>query len=366
MLALPVATAASGFLPSAVMMFISWAFMTCTALLILEAHLWMGSEAHAMTMAGRFLGRWGKAISAVLYLFMAYFSLVAYIAGSGTLIGQFLGTHPWAGPIGVAVLLGLVIRMGHSAVGRVNTLLVVGMAVAYFLLVGGGISSIDTTLLVRHSWTPVLWGLPLMLTMFSFQTIVPSLGPMVQRHPRALRASIIGGTTLALLIYLVWQWIIMGTVPLEGPHGLSAALNSGLPATSSLAHYAGYKWIAGAGHLFALFALTTSFLGIGLGLRDFLADGFKLKRKTLLTTLVVVPSLIAALASPQLFYWALDATGGFGDAILNGMIPIAMVYIGRYRHKLTGAHQVRGGKAALAALATWSLVVLSVEIAQHF
>jgi tyrosine-specific transport protein len=370
MLALPVATATAGFFPSALMMVVSWAFMTGTALLLLEVNLWMQPGAHAMSMAGRFLGRWGKGISCLLFLFMSYFSLVAYLAGSGTLISQLggpaLGT--WVGTLGIALLLGWVIRLGHSKVGRVNSLLVVGMGLAYLLLVGGGVGSIESLLLTRQSWGVATWGLPLMLTMFSFQTIVPSLTPILQRHPGALRLAIIGGTTLALLIYLLWQGVILGTVPLEGSNSLTTALLAGQPATTALGHHVGFAWIAGAGHLFALFALTTSFLGIGLSLYDFLADGLKWqgRRPWSLASLVVFPSLAAALISPKLFYWALDATGGFGDTILNGLIPIFMVWVGRYRQRLPGSHQLPGGRITLLALMGWALLVLVIEVAHHF
>ena len=69
MLALPVDTGLAGFFPAALFMILSWAFMTATALLLVEANLWMEEGTHVMTMATRLLGKFGKYTSLVLFLF---------------------------------------------------------------------------------------------------------------------------------------------------------------------------------------------------------------------------------------------------------------------------------------------------------
>jgi tyrosine-specific transport protein len=51
MLALPVATGISGFIPSTLMMTLCWIAMTASALLLLEVNLWMKEGAHMITMA---------------------------------------------------------------------------------------------------------------------------------------------------------------------------------------------------------------------------------------------------------------------------------------------------------------------------
>jgi tyrosine-specific transport protein len=61
---------------------------------------------------------------------------------------------------------------------------------------------------------------------------------------------------------------------------------------------------------------------------------------------------------------ALDASGGFGDSILNGMIPVLMVWVGRYRLGLTG-FRVPGGKLVLVAVFTFFLMTLILEILAH-
>lgn len=72
MLALPVATGVSGFLPSLVIMIACWAAMTIAALLLIEVSLWMEEGVHLISMTSRILGVPGKILSWILYLFICY------------------------------------------------------------------------------------------------------------------------------------------------------------------------------------------------------------------------------------------------------------------------------------------------------
>ena len=85
-LALPLLTGLAGFLPSSLMLLLCWLFMTSTGLLYLEVNIWLGSDIHIIGMARRLLGPIGKAISILVYLFICYTSLVAYISGGGGLL----------------------------------------------------------------------------------------------------------------------------------------------------------------------------------------------------------------------------------------------------------------------------------------
>ena len=53
MLALPVATGVSGFVPAIVVMLIAWVTMTLSGLFLLEVSLWMNEGAHVISMAKR-------------------------------------------------------------------------------------------------------------------------------------------------------------------------------------------------------------------------------------------------------------------------------------------------------------------------
>lgn len=356
MLALPVATGLAGFFPSLVVMLLSWLMMTLTALLLLEVSLWMEEGVHVITMSSRLLGPFGKAVSWVLYLFICYASLVAYTAGGGVQIANSFNGFGYEvgkglGTVIFVVVFGAVIYFGSRVVGRVNAILFISMIAAYFALVGMGLDEVKPRQLLHRDW-PIAWlALPLLLTSFSFQTMVPSLTPYLRRNAKGLRRAIVFGTLLALFVYIIWQAIILGIVPIQGNEGLLEALLKGEPATEFLETHVHGPYLAIVAEYFAFFALVTSFLGIALGLFDFLSDGLHIKEsgfgKLILALLVALPVLFFANFFERAFIVALDASGGFGDAILNGIIPCLMVWVGRYQLGYKGIEMVKGGKIAL-------------------
>lgn len=372
MLALPVATGLSGFVPSIVMMLICWLGMTATALLLLEVSLWMEEGAHVITMTSRILGPIGRWISWCLYLYICYASVVAYTAAGSSLMTDAaklafgISISKEMAALIFIVVFGVIVDLGTQVVGRINAILFVGMIVAYLALVGIGLSEVKPSLLLHQKWETSLLAIPLLLTSFSFQTMVPSLTPYLKRNAKYLRIAIIGGTTIALVVYVIWQWLMLGIVPVHGERGLAAALIAGEPATQFLREHVQGEWMARIAEFFAFFAIVTSFLGIALGLFDFLSDGLKIKKegfgKLFLGCLIIIPTFIFAVYFERIFLLALDTSGGFGDSILNGIIPVLMVWIGRYSMGYTSEFKVWGGKPFLAVVLLFFICSLGLEV----
>lgn len=375
MLALPVATGISGFIPSTLMMTLCWLAMTASALLLLEVNLWMKEGAHIITMASTILGPIGKIVSWCVYLFISYASIVAYTAAGGSLIIN--GAHrlfdldlskEW-GCLLFITFFGGVIYLGNRIVGRVNTILFLAMIAAYFALVGTGISEVKTILLKHMHWSTSFLAIPLLLTTFSFQTMLPSLTPYLQRNARALRWSIIAGTTLTFIVYLIWQWMVLGIVPISGPNSLIKALEVGEPVTQFLREHVQSQWVSVIAEYFAFFALITSFLGIALGLFDFLSDGLKIpnkgKGKIALSLCIIIPTFIFSAYFDRIFLLALDTSGGFGDSILNGIMPVLMVWVGRYMLKFPDDYRTPGGKPLLIVVLAFFAFALILETLIH-
>lgn len=371
MLALPVSTGVSGFIPSIVMMGVCWLAMTVSALLLMEVSLWMEEGAHVITMAERLLGKWGKVIAWLLFLFISYGSLVGYAAGAGMQIAHaadvWLGIKMGKafGVLAFIIFFGASLFFGSRVVGRLNAVVFIGMILAYFGVIGMGLDEVKPALLRHRTWTYAFMALPLLLTTFSFQTLVPSLTPYLQRHAKSLRLAIVLGTTMTFVVYLVWQCLILGIVPVDGPDGLAVALLRGEPATDFVSRHVDGWGLNVTVEFFAFFAIITSFLGIGLGLFDFLADGLHIKERGLgmvwLGALIVVPTYFCAVYFERAFIIMFDTTGGVGDTILNGIFPALMVWKGRYRLGYSDGALVGGGKFLLVAVIVVFASILLLE-----
>lgn len=356
MLALPVLTSLGGFVPSLVIYFLCWLFMASTGLLFLEVSLWVHEEANIVSMAKRTLGKGGQVFAWVLYLFLFYCLTLAYIVGCGNMASQLVGSliPSWAGSLLFVICFAPFVFIGSKIIGKLNLYMMFGLIVSFIALIFSGYSFINLDYLDHKDWTLSLIALPVSFTSFAYQGIIPTLSHYMEYNAKKIRIAILVGSFIPLVIYVIWQFFILGVVPLEGPHGLAETLKNGQTAIVPLQYILNNKWIYLIGQFFAFFALLTSFFGVTLGLMDFLADGLNLEKKPLnklfLCSLVFIPPLIVACLYPNIFLKALDYAGGFGCALLLGLLPILMVWSGRYKLKLKSESALPGGKTYLVVL----------------
>ncbi|MBB64034.1 MAG: amino acid transporter [Waddliaceae bacterium] len=377
MLANPIATGIGGFFPSLISMFISWFLMTSTGLMLLEVCLWMKDEsAHIITMSSRILGNTAKIVAWVLFCFIAYASLISYTAGGGKQVALALSSaldtevSITLGCTVFAVSLTMMVYAGRVLLGGLNGFLFAAMVSAFLLLTVVGSREVEFDYLTHTRWSRTLFALPILVASFHFHSLVPSLVPLLQSHPKFLRLSIIGGSVLTFICYLVWQVLVLGTVPAEGPGSLMEAYQLGETPIEVMRASTQSEWIGVAARYFAFFALVTSFLGMSLGLFDFLADGLKWKkvgwRRIALIVLIALPSIYCAVNYERAFYVALETSGGFGDAVLNGLMPVMMVWVGRYRLGYNSNTMFFGGRFWLSVVFVGFLVTVCMEAIEQF
>lgn len=376
MLGLPTLSAIAGFTPTLAMFMICWAFMLCTGLLLLETNLWFVDEVNLVSMAERTLGLIGKIIAWSMFLFLFYSLLVAYVAGSGILAADLLqeisgiSIPQWMGSLFCTLLLGVMLYIGTQATDQFNRLLMAGLIASYIILVFIGIPHVHVERLMHQDWSCAPLAIPAMILSFGFHNLVPSLTSYLGRDVSKLKKAIIVGSVIPLGIYLIWEAIILGLIPLDGENGFRSALNEGQIVTQVLKSAAGGLWIVEVAQAFAFFALVTSFIGVALSFIDFLADGLHIKKskasgKALLCLLVLTPPYLFAFIYPQVFLSALNYAGGVGATILFGVLPAAMVWVGRYRKKMGQTPILPGGKYALVLIILFSVLVVCLEIAQE-
>ncbi len=371
MLALPVATGEGGFIPAAVIYTLCWLFMLCTGLLLLEVCTWMPKDSNLITMAHRLLGPVGKDVCWVVYLFLFITVMIAHVLGGGAILSEITGGNipSWVAMLLYVVIFSPVVYLGTKWVDRLNITLMIGVAVSYFLFIAVSYDHVDTRLLARSDWSKAWLALPVLFTAFTFQVIIPTLMTYMQRDVKKVRLSIILGTSIPLVVYLVWELLILGIVPTEGPNGLAEAAKKGWNAVMPLKELLQSPIVFAIGKSFAFFTMTTSYVALALAYLDFLADGLKVQKKGLkkvaLCLAVFVPPTIVAITYPHIFITALSYAGGFSCAILFGLFPPLMVWIGRYIKKYDHYPLVPGGKMFLATLILFTLVELGVEVTKE-
>lgn len=335
MLAIPVISSFAGFVPSFVALFLCWLFLYITAQFVLDVTLAFPGEVNMITMADRTLGLGGKAICWITYLLLLYSLTAAYIAGSAPLflkaIGYLTGTSPpsWVGAFPLLFLFGLFVYLGTHVVDWVNRLLMAGLIVCYILLIAFLPPHLQPNLL-QHVDAKAIWiAIPVIITSYGFHIIIPTLTTYLNHDVKKLRLTLLIGSLIPFIVYAIWEFLILGVIPMQGEHGLIAAYKAGQTGAASLSHVLQNNWIPAAASAFALFAIVTSFLGVSLSLSDFLTDGFHMKRfslgRELACLLTFLPPLLFVLTYPRGFILALQFAGIF-VAILLCVLPAAMAW----------------------------------------
>ncbi len=368
MLALPVCTSFGGFLPSILVFFVCWVLMLVTSFFFLEVNLAIRGESNLVSMAGKTLGVWGKGVSWFFYLLLLYALLAAYISGCIPLFqlafaSVFHITFPkWFCPFILPALFGGFVYLGTKGVDYVNRILMLGLVVSYILLIGYCPTFIEIPRLAHVDFSASLLAIPVVITSFGYHIIIPTLTTYMNHDAKRLRKTLLIGSSIPFAIYILWQWIVLGSVPLTE---LANAWKHGFPATEPLSESTSIKWISLSARFFSFFAIITSFLGVSLSLSDFLTDGLRIKKswegRFLAIGLTFIPPLVFIFTYQKSFYIALEYAGVF-VAILLGILPSLMVL------NLKGQpfHYKRKGRYVAFAAIALSLGVIVINFLEKF
>lgn len=374
MLALPVVTGFAGLIPSTVLFLLFWAYMTYTALLTLEVNLWMENRAANMiTMARATLGTPGYIASWLVYLFLLYALTTAYLAGCGPIVVDFIHsvfgiTLPSnLGALPLLLIFIYLIYQGIRSVDYLNRFLMICLAVSYLLMVTLSYPYIETRLIGHLDPSKLLAGVSVVAASFGFHIIIPSLSAYLDHDVRKLKKVIVIGSLIPLVVYLVWEFVVLGIVPLSL---LSEGFKKGANGAQILSDLLEHSQLALTARFLAFFAIMTSFLGVSLSLADFLADGFKIKKtplgKGIICSLTFGPPIAFAFSNPRAFLVALDYAGTFGVILLLGLMPGLMVLCGRERFKDQSRFQAPGGQLLLMISILLSLMLILLEVMIKF
>lgn len=329
MLGIPVVTGPAGFIPSLVFFVVAWLYMLATGLLFAKLALSFDlPEINLLSMTKATLGTSGKIIAWVLFAFLFYAIMTAYVIASSLLVTEVTGAKFWLSSIALVAGMYGVIARGAKLVDVLNRYLMAGMIGFYILLIFSGFPSIELERLERADFSLAWVSLPILVISFGYHNLIGSLVGYLKHDAKALYKSIIIGSFIPLLIYIVWEFVIMGIVPIQDIAKWVSAEKKGELVTQVLANTVGSNQVLYFSQGFAFFAIATSFLPVAFSFVDFLKDGFRTIGKTLsvklVALLVLLPPLFLSLSDPTLFLDALDFAGGFCAVTLFGILPVIM------------------------------------------
>ena len=431
-LALPATTLQAGFAPSAAALVGAWAYMCATGLLIAEANVntlcSIGRSGVSIgSMASETLGAPAQAAASLAYAFIHYCLLVAYFLQGGQLLLELAPALQPLVPASLAPALfaaavGAFLFVGAPAVVEtVNTAIVVGVAASFGALLSFGAPQVDPALLAHADAAAVVPALPVMVLAFTYHNVVPTITYQLGCDLAKVRTAVIAGSALPLLLFVLWNGIVLGSVPFDAASA-AAALPDGAPFDPLASLRAEGGAVGGTIALFSILAILSSAVGFIFGLVDFYADllaeplglvdggsavaaeaeaaagkGFfaaaaaaadaaeaaddddddgggggglaqsaPLGARAALFSLALLPPVAVALSgedAASLFFSALDTAGTYGILTLFGILPAAMSWAQRYGDDASPFVEpvLPGGRLGLGAVGGVAVAFVALE-----
>lgn len=369
-LAIPAVTQEAGFLASAVACVSCWIYMVVTGLLVAEVNVStmrkLGSGSVSLvSMATRTLGNIGTQVVCWSYLFIHYALLVAYVARSSDILTNYLGIPLWESATLFSLVLGGICYYGSQRfIGAINGILIFGILSSFAVLVGLASGDLQWDTLLKANFEAVPMSIPIIALSFVYQNVVPVLCTDLEGNLSKVRTAITLGTAIPLVLFLVWDGVILGTIP----HLENAADKMVDPLQQLRSINGGVGQVV---DVFSFCAIATSYIGFVLGLSDFLSDLLKIpsgESKPLPYILSLFPPLVLALLDPEIFFKALDFAGTYGVLVLFGILPAAMAWSDRYlvAQESRISPLVIGGKVTLSLVLGGASYVIVSEILELY
>lgn len=268
---------------------------------------------HQLTgYAAVYLGSWGRRLMWFSMVFGIYGALIAYLLAEGESLAALFGGSPavwqWVfyAAASLTILYGLkAVRAGELVFSNLKLILFV---VAVAVIAGSG--KTNASFLSGFDASRIFLPFGVVLFALSGTAAIPEVREELRGHWRDLRKALIIGSAVPIIVYLLWA---LAVVAVTGPATTEVAtlgIGQFLGATPALLV-----------NSFAVVAMLTAFLGLGLALREMYEYDYKMRTMTAWLLVVTVPAVFV-LSGFHGFIRILGLTGALGIGIAAVLIVL--------------------------------------------
>lgn len=312
----------AGYMPLLFWLVVVGVITTVTMLYVAEATLRTRQHEQLSGLAQRYVGGFGSWLMFASVTVNALGALIAYMSGSGDLMHSLFGIDKRIGSILFFIPAALILALGLKALGRSEKWITSLMVLMLLVLVGATLffPTTDFRRLLDGSWLYMVPVFNLVVFIYCAQYIVPEIARGLSHTPKQLPKAIVTGMfcTFALIAL-----VPLSVISLNGLDNVSQV------ATVNWGNALG-SWAFFMANGFALFAMLTSYWGIGGSFLTNIADRFSLKVddnlkvRSLTVVVVALPPLVLAYSGMVGFVDALYFAGVFSGVVLS-IVPYLII-----------------------------------------
>lgn len=369
-LAIPYAIQKAGFLTGLLDLVILSAVVIFLHLYVGEVVLRTRGNYQLPGYAERYLGKKGKMLMTFMTASIIYGALTAYMIGVGrslaaifgmqngiTLLGMTLSADLFFGLLFFAfasaiVYLGLAfIRKSELLMSSIVIMIIILICAFIFL-------KIDISNLASFNITKLFVPYGVILFALAGAVAVPEMKEELAKNKKLLKRAIVIGTLIPIALYALFSLVIVG---------VCGSLTSEV-ATIYLGQRFGIIMTI-FGNLFAIFAMATSFLTLGLGLQEIYNYDYKIKKHAAWSLACLIPLVLFLLIfffiKEEIFYKTIGLTGGMAMTI-EGILLVVMFNRAKRRGNRKPEYTVKRSTIVSIALIALFLLGMTYTILNFF
>ena len=246
----------------------------------------------------KYLGDKAGFLMMFIFYLQLFVILTIYIIGMGGIVSDFFWGTDFFWGIMLWVLLSFVVFKGIEAIKTVEFVLTIVIIFAVLMIAAMAMPHIDVEF-IKYS-NPAAFFVPYGVVLFAFSGVgtIPAAYRLLHGKNEEFKLAIVSSALVAMFVYIVFTALVIGVT----------GYNTTEIATLGLGEVVGKRMFY-ASNAFALLAMATSFIMLGMQLRDSMNFDFDFSynRATLLT--VGIPLVIFLLGLRQ-FVLAINIVGG--------------------------------------------------------
>ncbi len=259
-----------------------------------------------------YLGKTGKRLMVFAMIFGIYGALLAYLIGEGESLAAIFGSTDFLFfSLVFYAIASIVIYKGLNAIENSELVMSTLVVIIIALISAYALPKISMPNLTVFSMKSIFMPYGVILFALAGSIAIPEMKEELTHNKELLKKAIIIGALIPIFMYLFFTFVIVGSMGLETTQ----------IATIGLAALLGQKMFI-LGNLFAVLAMATSFLTLGLALKEMYHYDYHINKK-LSWVLTIIPPLILFFLLEKSFVGIIGLTGGIGMG-LEGILVVLM------------------------------------------
>ena len=260
----------------------------------------------------KYLGINGKRIATVVTLVALYANMLAFIIIGGkflnAIFSDYLGGNEFIYGIAMALFISAGVYIGLRVVSVMELLMVAFLFVAIFGIIFKGASFVNIGNLLTFDISQSFFPFGAILFSIGALSAIPTLEHVMKKNQKKIKSAIITGNIITVIIYILFVTVVLGITGLETSqealYGLGLVMKNGIVQT---------------GLIFGVFAIATSFLMVGINLKEVFWYDYHLSEKKSWALACFVPLIVFILGFRDFITVVSIAgsiTGGFAGILI--------------------------------------------------